>query len=159
AVLMLQGSGPADRDSGAYFPPIRDAFLARGIAAFSFDKPGIGASTGDWREHALYDRADQAITALAQLRAHAAIRGEGVGIWGQSQGGWLVQIIASRLPDLAFAIANSGPGISLRAQNLYGVEHTMRAGGKPEEQITRAVTFIEALDAAAARGDDYATVE
>src|SRR5262245_3634931 len=38
AVLMLQGSGPADRDAGDYFPPIRDAFLARGIAAYSFDK-------------------------------------------------------------------------------------------------------------------------
>ena len=32
AVVMRQGSGPADRDSGGYFPPIRDAFPSRGIA-------------------------------------------------------------------------------------------------------------------------------
>src|SRR4051812_31423527 len=87
AVLMLQGSGPADRDSGGYFPPIRDAFLARGIAVFSFDKPGIGSSTGDWRHYALMDRADQALAALALLREHHVIDGARVGVWGQSQGG------------------------------------------------------------------------
>jgi uncharacterized protein len=32
AVVMLQGSGAADRDGGGYFRPIRDAFLRRGIA-------------------------------------------------------------------------------------------------------------------------------
>jgi pimeloyl-ACP methyl ester carboxylesterase len=159
AVLMLQGSGPADRDGGDYFPPIRDAFLARGIAAFSFDKPGIGGSTGDWRHYALMDRTDQALAALAFLRDHAAIDRERIGVWGQSQGGWLVQMIAARLPDLAFAIANSGPGIAPGAQDHYGVEHTMRAEGKSEEAITRAIALVSALRAAAARGDDYATVE
>lgn len=158
-VLMLQGAGPADRDARGDFPPIRDAFLARGIATFSFDKPGIGGSTGDWRHYALFDRADQAIAALALLREHAAIAPQRVGVWGQSQGGWVVQIIASRLPDLACAIANSGPAIGVAAQNRYGCAQTMRAAGKPDEQIARALTYIEAVEAAAARGDDYATVE
>lgn len=159
AVLMLQGSGPANRDGGDYFPPIRDAFLARGIAAFSFDKPGIGGSTGDWRHYALFDRVDQAQAAIAFLRAHEAVDADRVGVWGQSQGGWMVQLIAARMPGLAFAIANSGPGIPPREQNHYGCEHTMRAAGRPEEEIARAVAFIDALDAAAARGDDYTTVE
>jgi len=73
AVVMLQGSGPADRDSGGYFPPIRDAFLSRGIATFSFDKPGIGGSSGDWRQYDLADRTGQALTAIAAMRAHDAI--------------------------------------------------------------------------------------
>lgn len=159
AVLMLQGSGPADRDNDGYFPPIRDAFLSRGIAAYSFDKPGIGGSSGDWRHYALHDRADQALAAIALLRGHDALNPERVGVWGQSQGGWLVQMIAARLPDLAFAIANSGPGIRPGGQDRYGVEHTMRAEGKPEDQIERALMFMSAVRAAAARGDDYATVE
>ncbi len=158
-VLMLQGSGPADRDSGGYFPPIRDAFLSRGIAAYSFDKPGIGGSSGDWRRYALAERADQAEAAIASLKAHDAIDPRRVGVWGQSQGGWLVQKIAARAPDLAFAVANSGPGIPPREQNHYGCEHTLRAEGRAEEQIARAVALVDALDAAAARGDEYATVE
>ncbi len=137
AVVMLQGSGAADRDADGYFPPIRDAFLSRGIAAFSFDKPGIGGSSGDWRDYALNGRTDQALAAIALLRAHEAIDAQRVGVWGQSQGGWLVQILAARLPDLAFAIANSGAAIGVEEQNRAGCEHTMRAAGKSEEEIAR----------------------
>ena len=113
AVLMMQGSGPSDRDCGGYFTPIRQAFLNRQIATFAFDKPGCGSSTGNWREHALEGRADQARAALELLRRHSALDADSVGIWGQSQGGWLVQLLASELPDLSFAIANSGPSISV----------------------------------------------
>jgi pimeloyl-ACP methyl ester carboxylesterase len=159
AVLMLQGSGPADRDSGGYFPPIRETFLSRGIATYSFDKPGIGGSSGDWRRYALAGRTDQALAAIALLRAHEAIDPQRIGVWGQSQGGWLVQMLAARLPDLAFAIANSGATIGVEEQDLYGCEHTMRAEGKSEEQIERALAFINAVHAAALRGDNYASVE
>jgi hypothetical protein len=64
AILMLQGSGPADRDADGYFPPICNAFLTRGIAVLSFDKPGCGTSTGDWRDYALDGRADQALSTV-----------------------------------------------------------------------------------------------
>jgi pimeloyl-ACP methyl ester carboxylesterase len=68
-------------------------------------------------------------------------------------------MIAARSPNLAFAIANSGPAIAPGAQDRYGVEHTMRAEGKSEVLIERAVAHVGALRAAAMRGDDYATVE
>jgi hypothetical protein len=155
---MLQGSGPADRDADGYFPPIRDAFLGRGIAVYSFDKPGIGRSSGDWRHFALSGRTEQAVAALALVKQHGAIDARRVGIWGHSQGGWIVQRAAAQASDLAFAITNSGPGISPEAQDLYGVEHTMRADGKAPEDIERAIAFERALHAAAARGDDYASV-
>lgn len=159
AVLMLQGSGEADRDSGDFFPQIRDAFLARGIAAYSFDKPGIGGSSGDWRGYALNGRAEQASAALEHMRAHEAIDAERVGIWGHSQGGWLVQMLAARLPDLPFAVANSGAAITVEQQDLAGCEHTMRAAGKSEEDIARALAFLNALHAAALHGDDYTSVD
>ena len=41
-MLMMQGSGPADRDADGYFDAIRGTFLRRGVATFSFDKPGCG---------------------------------------------------------------------------------------------------------------------
>lgn len=158
-VLMMQGSGPADRLGNGYFPPIRDAFLAQGIATYAFDKPGCGESTGDWREYALEGRADQASAALAVLREHSAVDGERIGVWGQSQGGWLVQMLASRVPDLAFAIANSGPSIGVAEQDLYGCEHTMLSEGKDESEIEQALAFIRQLHQAARRGASYQEVE
>jgi hypothetical protein len=159
AVLMMQGSGPADRDCGGYFPPIRDAFLRSQIATFAFDKPGCGESTGDWREYGLEDRVDQALAALEMLRTNPALDSGRVGIWGQSQGGWLVQMLASRLPDLPFAIANSGPSINVVEQDLHGCEHEMRSRGHPESEIEEALAFMTRLHEEARRGTDFATVE
>ncbi len=159
AILMLQGSGPADRDADGYFPPIRDAFLRRGIATLAFDKPGCGGSTGDWRDYALAGRTDQSLAMLDWLRAHSAIDPARVGVWGQSQRGWLVQILAARLPDLACAVANSGAAIGVEAQDRAGCAGTMRGEGESEDDIAHALALIDALHAAALRDDDYATIE
>ena len=159
AVLMMQGSGVADRDSGGYFVPIRETFLRMGIATFSFDKPGCGASTGDWRHYALEGRAAQAMTAVEFLRCQPSVDEMRVGIWGQSQGGWLAQMLASRLPDLAFAIANSGPSIDIAAQNLYGCSHTLRAQGFDDDDIEQALVFMSDLQNAAFNAMSYEEVE
>ena len=158
AVLMMQGSGPADRDSGGYFPPIRDNFNRRGIATFSFDKPGCGQSTGDWMHYALYGRADQADAALDVLRDHPAVNAEALGIFGHSQGGWLTQILAARRNDVAFAVSSSGPSITVNEQNLFGCEHTMRAAGHDQTEIDEALRFIGQVTEAAAAEQDYASV-
>lgn len=158
AVLMVQGSGPADRDSGGYFGPIRQAFIDRGIATFAFDKPGCGDSTGDWRHYALEGRADQAIAALEMVRNHPAINSSRVGIWGHSQGGWLVQKLASSPAELSFAIANSAPTIGIREQILYDCEHTMRGHGHDDNEIRDALSLTRALLRAAIEGADFASI-
>jgi len=99
------GLRAADRDRGEYFPPRR--VFGRGIAVYSFDKPCSGSSSGDRRHFALFDRATQAETAIAKLKEHPDVDERRVGVWGQSQGGWIVQIVASRTYDPAFAITNS----------------------------------------------------
>ena len=159
AVLMLQGGGAADRTHGGYFPPIRDAFLARGIATFSFDKPGVGGSTGNWRHYALQGRAEQAVAALDQLRAAEGIDRRRVGVWGHSQGGWLAQMLAARDPDLPCAVANSGSAIGIERQDHYGWEQTLRADGASDRDVAAALAFLRSIQEAARRGDDFAAVE
>ena len=158
-VAMIQGSGPADRTSNGYFPPIREAFLARGIGTFAFDKPGCGDSTGDWRDHGLDARADQVQTALRTIRHHPQAKADRIGVWGQSQGGWLVQMLAGRSLDLSFAIANSGPSINLTDQDLYGCEHSMRANGHSEDDVELALDFMADIHEAARERLPYETVE
>lgn len=157
-VLMMQGSGPADRDSDGYFEPIRNTFLSRGIATFSFDKPGCGQSSGNWLHYALNGRADQAEAVIDVLKRHSSVDNNRLGIWGQSQGGWLVQMVAGRRDDLAFAIANSGPSIPVQAQDLFGHEHTMRAAGYDEDAIAATLAFVGLVHQAANDGMDYRTV-
>lgn len=158
-VLMLQGSGAADRDSDGYFVPIREAFLRVGVGTAAFDKPGCGTSTGDWRRFGLHDRADQARTALATLRTMHQIDPERVGVWGQSQGGWLVQLLAGERTDLAFAISNSGPSLTVPEQVLYDCEHRLLDDPASAPDVGDALAFMSEMYRAACERADYAEVE
>ena len=83
-VLMVPGSGPMDRDNEGYFPAIREALVARGIAVASFDKRGVGGSAGDWRDTGPAEQRADAAAALAVLRGrpelghvpHRAVRAQ-----------------------------------------------------------------------------------
>lgn len=158
-VLMLQGSGPADRDNDVLFPPIREAFLGRGIGGFSFDKPGVGESGGDWRHFPLESRADQALAALEVLGGHSEVDSHRLGVFGHSQGGWLAQMLARDAPNLAFAVSNSGPSIGVAAQDRYGCEHSLRSKGHTEEEISAALHFLTSIHDEARKGTDYAVLE
>ena len=105
AIVMIQGSGPANRDGDGYFDPIRSAFVRRGIATCSVDKPGCGRSSGDWHDHAILDRAALMSAVIAELRRHPHVDPDRIGVWGQSQGGWIGQHLAGGPVDLACAIA------------------------------------------------------
>ena len=155
ALVMLQGSGAEDRDSQGYFLPIREQFLERGVAVLSWDKPGIGGSSGDWRSQTLFDRADEALDALGWLRSQPGIDPAQMGIWGHSQGGWIGPLAASQSPDVAFLIVNSGPGISPPDQDLYGVEHTLRRAGASAEEIEQGLAYMRSLHDAFSRQLPY----
>ncbi|QTR03017.1 hypothetical protein J7S33_29180, partial [Saccharothrix algeriensis] len=47
-VVMVGGSGPSDRDNDTHFPAIRRHLAGAGIAVLSYDKRGVGGSSGDW---------------------------------------------------------------------------------------------------------------
>ncbi|MGI9613099.1 MAG: alpha/beta hydrolase family protein [Acidimicrobiales bacterium] len=158
AVVMAQGSGPADRHSDGFFGPICETFLDRGIATYAFDKPGCGRSSGDWRHYGLMGRAEQIVAALDLVRDHPAVDGERVGFWGHSQGGWLVQMLAGRPVQLAFAIASSAPTIAVREQILYDCEQTLRDRGHDDEDIRQALALTQELHRAAADGAAFEAI-
>jgi len=159
AVVMAQGSGPADRDSGGYFRPIRQAFIGRGVATFAFDKPGCGESSGEWQRYALEGRAEQLVAGLEVVRNHRAIRGERVGIFGHSQGGWLVQKLAGRDGALAFAIASAGPTLCVEDQILYDCEQSISSQGDDEHEVRDAMALTRALHRAAVDDADFEFIE
>src|SRR5947207_18464 len=86
---MHPGSGPSDRDNDVLFPPIREHLLRAGIAVCSFDKRGVGGSAGSWLEAGLYEQAGDLIAALAVFESESR-RGLPLGLFGHSQGGWVV---------------------------------------------------------------------
>jgi pimeloyl-ACP methyl ester carboxylesterase len=159
ALVMLQGSGDSDRDSNGYFPPIREHFLRHGLAVYSFDKPGCGASSGDWRRRALRDRAREALDALTLVRAQPEIDARAVGLWGQSQGGWTVPLAAMLAPEIPFIIPQSCPSLTPDEQALYDVEQQLRGAGLAEADVSAGLAYVRTQLDYARRQLPYERVE
>jgi pimeloyl-ACP methyl ester carboxylesterase len=139
-VLMHPGSGPSDRHNDVFFPPIRKHLVGAGIAVASFDKRGVGGSTGRWEEAAIGEQATDAISCLEHVRAE--VDGP-VGLFGHSQGGWVVVEAASRCPQAAFVISSSGPGVTPQQQERYATQLHMRRAGIRDEELDEVRRYYD----------------
>jgi pimeloyl-ACP methyl ester carboxylesterase len=149
SIVMIQGSGASDRESGGYFTPIRQHLVREGVAVLGYDKPGCGASSGDWRDQTFRDRAAEALAALRMLREYDGIDARRTGLYGHSQGGWVVPLAASLSSDVAFIITTSGPAVSPALQDAYAVEAGLRADGWQDTAVTEAHILVDRLADAA----------
>jgi uncharacterized protein len=136
AVVLLHGSGPARRPLGMW-----QYFLARhGIATLTYDKRGAGASTGDWQTASFEDLAGDALAAVQFLRNRPDINPRQIGLWGNSNSGWVVPITA-RSKDVAFVISRVGSALPPYENVLYEVENAARQSGLSEQDINQAVSL------------------
>jgi uncharacterized protein len=133
-VLMHPGSGPSDRDNDWFFPPIREHLLAAGIAVCSFDKRGVGGSSGSWLDAGIAEQADDLLAGLTVFESEAPELP--IGLFGHSQGGWVVVEAAGRGVPVAFVITSSGPGVSPARQERYSLANKLAAGQEAEALAT-----------------------
>lgn len=122
AVAMAHGSGPSTRDEFDVFT----AYLSlHGVAVLADDKRGIGESGGRYPgEVASASTLDVlARDVQAEVRFLASlpqVDSKRLGLWGDSQGGWIVPLAASREPAVRWAILNSGPVVTVGESDEWG---------------------------------------
>ena len=141
AIAFVLGSGPADRTYYGMAPRLWTHFARQGFACLSWDKPGVGKSTGDYNAQNFPDRAEEALSAVRFLQARLEIQKPRVGLWGHSQGGTVALIAASLSRDPAFLIEVGGAQVVAWQQDMFRVEAELRAGSHPEQEIQEAVAF------------------
>jgi pimeloyl-ACP methyl ester carboxylesterase len=156
-VLMHPGSGPSDRENDVFFRPIRQHLLDAGIAVCSFDKRGVGGSTGSWLDAGIEAQADDLLAGLGVFEAESA-PGLPIGLFGHSQGGWVVVEAAARDVPVAFVIPNSGGGASPVRQERYSLANKLASGHEAEalaayDAVVAVMRERPALDAGLAQLD------
>ena len=152
-VLMHPGSGPSDRHNDEYFPPIREHLVASGYAVCSFDKRGVGASTGDWIGTGIDDQAADAAACLDHVAA--VLPGVPVGLFGHSQGGWVVVEAGARRGDVAFVVANSGPAVTPAAQERHALTVLLADRARDTREFGDAVRCFDLVVACMSSGLDH----
>ena len=131
AIVLAHGSGRLTRDDMRF---LVDRFLALGLAVLSYDKRGVGASTGEYvnvgtaRSIEVFDYlADDALAGVAALKARRDIDAKRIGLGGASQAGWITPLAASKSKDVAFLVILSGPAVTVGEE----MEYSRLAGADP----------------------------
>jgi uncharacterized protein len=143
AIILTHGSGPQRRWRGIF----EQLWSRRGVAVLSYDKRGVGQSTGDWHQSSFLDLADDAVSAAQFLQKRGDIDGKRIGFWGLSQGGWIAPLAASRFGRTAFVIFAAGGGLSPEQQELLDTEAELHDAKFSEGDIAAAIEFQKAKNA------------
>jgi uncharacterized protein len=148
-VLFVHGSDYADRTMFGAYLPIMDRMLRLGYAVFSWDKPGYGESTGQLSNTRVYhQRAQIVLDAIEVMKKHPDIDSGRIGLWGVSQGGYVMPLALSQSEDIAFMICISCAGASGYDQLAFQRIFQTICDGVPAEKDTELRRLLAELDTA-----------
>jgi pimeloyl-ACP methyl ester carboxylesterase len=122
AVAMVHGSGARTRDE---FDVFTAYFALHGIAVLADDKRGIGQSGGTFPGESATDATIDVLArdAQAEVRFLAGLPDvdpSHVGLFGDSQAGWIIPLASARSPAVRWALLNSGPTTTVGETDLWG---------------------------------------
>lgn len=138
AVIFIHWAGPTNRDCYGLYLPIWERFVRIGYACMSWDKPGTGESKGEYeRVHLFQQRAEVVREGIRLLKKRSDIDPKSIGLWGISQAGWIIPLVAADSEDVSFIIAVSCAGESGVRQGAYLIRRHLILEGLTEEEAER----------------------
>ncbi|MFI9010752.1 alpha/beta hydrolase family protein [Actinosynnema sp. NPDC053489] len=122
AMVMVHGSGRVSRDG---YREEAEAFARSGIVTLVYDKrPKRSRSDVDFEL-----LADDALAAVRALRDRPDVDPSRTGLWGVSEGGWVVPIAAAGSTDVAFVVTVGAPGTGPERQQSWNLVNRLAAAG------------------------------
>ena len=122
-IVLVHGSGPGPRVE--YSAEAR-AFARAGVVTLSYDKRTVGYSL---LRRSYSQLADDALAAVHVLRARSDVNAATVGLWGESEGGWVAPLAASRSADVTFLVLVGASGVSPARQQAWFLGNQLRQAG------------------------------
>ena len=120
-MVWVHGSGPATREDASTFA----LFFARhGVAMLAVDKRGIGGSGGTYpgeraEPEVVRTLAGDVVAAVRFLAGRKDIDPDRIGLFGQSQAGWIIPLAATRSSSISYTIIEAGSTISVDQTDAY----------------------------------------
>jgi len=141
-VVLVHGDGPQTRGVDRY-TQIINAYLAAGIACFTWDKPGTGDSSGNWLQQSMEKRAQETHAAMQMLAQRSDVQAKNIGLLGFSQGGWVLPQVATMNPAPAFLIT-VGAALDWRAQGEFFTRQRLVRAGLNAPEIAKVIQWQRA---------------
>jgi len=156
AIVMAHGSGAEGRWANRF---LAQRFAEAGIAALIFDKRGVGQSSGDWRAVGFEELAADVAGGVAMLRARRDIRARNIGLFGHSQGGTILPLIAEAAGGVAFVIASAASGVPTDSAERFSLRNATGFSTLPADEAAQANQYVEAVVAVAYHGAPRARLD
>lgn len=125
-ILFVHGDGPLTYDAEGYYELVWQPLRQLGYAIFSWDKAGVGSSSGNWLNQSMLDRQSEVNAAIQFIQSQYGYTKETTGLLGFSQAGWVLPVIAAQSNDIGFMIG-IGFASNWKQQGRYysKVKHTL----------------------------------
>ena len=139
AIVFAHGSGQETRDASRGLAAL---FAYNGFACLIFDKRGVGKSEGNHWAASFSDYANDLLNAVQLLRKIPEVKKEEIGLYGHSQGGWVVPLAIDKDPgSIAFAILSAANGVSPIDQHTYNGRRILGLRKIDSNTISEVETF------------------
>lgn len=136
-VLFVHGDGALPYDAHGYYNPIWKQFLNSGYAVFSWSKPGVADSTGNWLSQSMKNRQYEVRAAISFVKKTYGYQAGQIGLMGFSQAGWVVPAVANNNKDVGFVIG-VGFAINWMQQSWYLTKTRLKQEGATEKELKHA---------------------
>lgn len=139
AMVFVSGSGNGSRTE---FTPQAEFLSRAGVVTLAFDKRSVGYTFRD-RDFSLL--ADDALRMVEYLRTRPDVDPARVGVWGVSEGGWVVPIAAAKSSSVGFVVLVSSPNVSPLRQVAWALNEQLLRLHAPvgaRDLLTRAMGAV-----------------
>jgi len=142
--ILIHGDGANDRWASDSYKPLVNTLLDDCIGVYSWDKPGVGDSTGHWLSQSMDDRAALAIATYDYLIALPALANTPIGYFGFSQAGWVIPKAATQV-NPAYSVL-VGAAVNFKEQGIFLTRQRLMLEGATAEEIETEVANTIARD-------------
>ncbi|ASD67983.1 alpha/beta hydrolase [Pseudoalteromonas piscicida] len=141
-VILVHGDGAMDTTAKGYYLPIIQSLVSANIATFSWDKPGVGNSQGNWLSQSMDDRATEVKDAIRYLR-NTGYQQNKIAVLGFSQASWVFSNLYDE-ENIEFMVLVGGAANWL-AQSQYSMWVRLIEEEKISANDEAAIARIEQL--------------
>lgn len=139
-VVFVHGAGTG-RFDGAFVAQA-EALASAGVVTMV---PNKRLDTYSTRDRSYVGMANDYLRSVELLRELPGVDPGMVGVYGESEGAWIVPVMAADNPSVAFAVLVAAPVVPPRQQAAFAVDSYLRATGVPVE-LLRAVPRMVGMD-------------
>jgi pimeloyl-ACP methyl ester carboxylesterase len=154
-IIYVTGSGDDDVTDAFYPRMLADAFAPSGIGIFAYNKRGVGKSQGTYSQTGFDRRAQDTVAAFRFVKSLPEVDSRHIGMWGISQGGWIIAMAVGQEKQTDFVILVSPGGVNPKRQMEFYLQNEWRRVGMNGDEIKKASALHEILYDYYAGGKNY----